>query len=225
MEDNTCGYCKKKFAKLSTLTVHLCEPKRRMQQRDETGVRLGLQAYQRFYQISQGSALLKTYEDFAGSSYYRAFVKFGWYCHAVRAVNVSRFIDWVLKKNKKIDHWCRDSVYDEYLMEHLQTEAAVDAVARSLEQAIEWEESTGHPACDYLRHANANAVCYQIRSGRVSAWVLYNSAAGVEFLERASQEQIAMIWPYIDTEHWQQRFKDHPKDTEYVRSMLTQAGW
>lgn len=220
-----CAYCKKSFSRESTLLVHLCEPKRRHQQRNETGVQIGLQAYLRFYETTQGSARLKTYEDFADSSYYRAFVKFGRYCQDIRAINIPRFIDWVLKNNKKLDHWCRDSVYEEYLHDYLRTEAAADALARGLEQAIAWEEETGYPARDYLRHGNANVVTYAIRSGRVSAWVLYNSSAGIEFLERLGPENIAMIWSIIDPEYWQQRFKTYPADTEYVKTMLSKAGW
>ena len=59
-----CRYCEKDFSKESTLAVHLCEPKRRWQQEKETGVQLGLRAYLRFYEITQGSAKLKSYDDF-----------------------------------------------------------------------------------------------------------------------------------------------------------------
>ena len=55
--------------------MHVCEPKRRYQERDEVGVQIGLQSYMRFYEITQGSAKLKTFDDFAESPYYRAFVK------------------------------------------------------------------------------------------------------------------------------------------------------
>jgi hypothetical protein len=57
-----CQYCKKDFQKETSLAVHLCEPKRRMQERNERGVELGFQAYLRFYEMTQGSAKLKTYE-------------------------------------------------------------------------------------------------------------------------------------------------------------------
>ena len=98
----TCQYCKKDFQRETSLSVHLCEQKQRYQSKDELGVRLGLQAYLRFYEMTQGSAKLKTFDDFATSPYYRAFVKFGRHCIAINAVNTSRFVDWVVEKNKKI---------------------------------------------------------------------------------------------------------------------------
>ena len=69
-----CQYCEKLFRRESSLGVHLCEAKRRYQERDEVGVQIGLQAYLRFYEITQGSARLKNFDDFARSPYYRAFV-------------------------------------------------------------------------------------------------------------------------------------------------------
>jgi hypothetical protein len=108
-----CEYCKKEFAKETSIAAHMCEPKRRYTSRDEAGVRLGLQSYIRFYEIAAGSARNKTFDTFVESAYYRAFVKFGRYCVDIRVINPLRFIDWLLKNNKKIDYWCSDKVYTE----------------------------------------------------------------------------------------------------------------
>jgi hypothetical protein len=205
--------------------VHVCEPKRRYQEQNETGVQIGLQAYLHFYEVTQGSAKLKTFDDFARSPYYRAFVKFGRYCQAIRAVNVSRFIDWVIRQNKKIDHWCRDSIYTEYLMEYLRVENITDALSRALEESIDWAERNGTTDRDYLRYGNSNAVCYAITTGRISPWILYNCDSGVEFLSSLNEEQIAMIWPMIDTDFWQKKFHDYAADAEYAREILKKAGW
>jgi hypothetical protein len=203
----------------------VCEQKRRYQDREEPGVRLGLQAYLRFYEMTQGSAKLKTFDDFAKSPYYRAFVKFGRHCVAIRAVNTARFIDWVVEKNKKIDHWCRDSVYAEYLAEYMRKESVNDALARAIEYSIDWSETHGHPAQDCLRYGNSNAVAYAVSTGRISAWVLYNCDSGQKLLDDLDQEQIAIVWPWIDPEFWQRKFRDYPADQEYAREMLRQAGW
>lgn len=223
--DYRCRYCDKSFVKENSLAVHVCEQKRRFQEQKEPAVQLGLQAWLRFYEITQGSARLKTFEDFARSAYYRAFVRFGRHCQAIRAVNVARFTDWVIRQNKKIDHWCRDSVYTEYLLDYLRVESAQDALARALEQAISWSEETGNPDNHYLRYGNTNAVCYAITTGRVSAWVLYNCESGTAFLAALNPEQISMIWPFIDADFWQKKFQSYPADQTYLSDLLKQAGW
>ena len=221
----TCQYCRKDFVKESSLAVHSCEPRRRRQEQSERGVQLGLQAYLKFYQLTQGSAKLKTFDDFANSPYYKAFVKFGRYCVDIQAINPARFIEYVLKQNKKIDHWCRDSIYTEYLLDYLRVENVNDALARAIEFGINWQEQTGNPAHDCLRYGNSNAMCYAITTGRISPWAIYNSESGQKFLAELTSEQVAMIWPYIDSDNWMKKFQDYPADQEYTKDILKKAGW
>ena len=221
----TCQYCKKDFIKESSLSVHSCEPRRRRQEQSERGVHLGLQAYLKFYELTQGSAKLKTFDDFAESPYYRAFVKFGRYCVDIRAINPARFIEYVLKQNKKIDHWCRDSIYTEYLLDYLRVENVNDALARAIEFGITWQEQTSNPAHDCLRYGNSNAMCHAITTGRISPWIIYNSESGQQFLSELSTEQIAMIWSYIDSDFWMKKFQDYPADQEYAKEILRTGGW
>ena len=220
----TCQYCKKDFQRETSLSVHLCEQKQRYQSKDELGVRLGLQAYLRFYEMTQGSAKLKTFDDFATSPYYRAFVKFGRHCIAINAVNTSRFVDWVVEKNKKMDHWCRDSAYTEYLTEYMRRESVNDALARAIEFSIKWSETHGHPSHDVLRYGNSNAIAYAVSTGRISAWILYNCESGQRFLDALDQE-LSIVWPWIDPEFWQKKFRDYPADQEYAKEILSKAGW
>ena len=56
----TCKYCGAKFAKEKTLTVHMCEQKRRFTQKDERRVQLGYQTFVRFYELCQKSSKPKT---------------------------------------------------------------------------------------------------------------------------------------------------------------------
>jgi hypothetical protein len=220
-----CQYCKKNFIKESSLAIHSCEPRRRRQEQNERGVQLGLQAYLKFYELTQGTAQLKTFDDFAKSPYYRAFVKFGRYCVNIRAINPARFIEWVLKQNKKIDHWCTDSIYTEYLLDYLRVEHVNDALVRSIEFGISWQEQTTNPAHDCLRYGNSNAMCHAITTGRISPWIIYNSESGQKFLSELTSEQVAMIWSYIDADFWMRKFKDYPADQEYVKDILKKAGW
>lgn len=219
-----CEFCKKSFARESSILTHMCEPKRRRLEQSERGVQLGFQAFVLFYRTLKPTAV-KTFDDFADSPYYKAFVKFGRYCVSIRAINPARFMDWLLKQNKKIDRWCSDQIYTEYLLYYLLVETVDDALARSIEYSIDWNEKTGHPAQDCLRYGNTNAVCYAITTGRVSPWVIYNSESGQKFLSSLDSGQLGMIWPYIDSDRWQQRFQEYPADQQYARDILTKAGW
>lgn len=221
-----CRYCNKGFVKESTLAVHLCEQKRRAQQQNETGVQLGYRAYLRFYELSQGSARYKSYEDFAASPYYSAFTKYGRYLVSIRAVNTTGFTDWLLKNNKKLDYWCSDRLYTEWLQEYLKKEAVQDALERALKEMQQYADD--HPELrngftDYFRYGNANRIIHHISTGRISAWILYNCDSGVEFLDQLSEDQVGLILPYIDPDYWQRRFRDYLADTEWVKDILSKA--
>jgi hypothetical protein len=70
-------------------------------------------------------------------------------------------------------------------------------------------------------HLKLHAIAY----GRISPWVIYNCESGQKFLSELSSEQVAMIWQYIDSDHWQKKFKDYPEDQKYAQEILQKAGW
>ena len=134
-------------------------------------------------------------------------------------------MEWLLKHQKKIDRWASDQLYTEYLLDYLKVENVSDALSRAIEYSIDWSEKQSAPAHDCLRYGNSNALCYAIVTGRISPWVLYNSESGAKFLGELSTEQVAMIWPYIDSDLWQKKFQTYLADQEYARDILTKAGW
>lgn len=222
-----CRYCDKEFRKESTLAVHLCEQKRRWQQEKETGVQLGLRSYLRFYETTQGSAKLKSYADFCTSPYYTAFVKFGRHLVGIRAVAPNHFIDWLLKNNKKLDYWTKDSFYDEWLHEHLRKENVQDALERGLKEMQDYADL--HPDLkngfrDYFRYGNANRICHHIATGRISPWVVYNCDSGIVFLESLDQGLLGVVLHWIDPDHWHHKLQDYLADAEWCKHVLKEAG-
>ena len=220
-----CKYCNKQFSRESSFFVHVCEQKKRFSEKNEPGVRLGLQAFLRFFSETQTLGKAKTFDDFVKSTYYRAFTKFGRHIVAINAVNPSRFIDWIIKQNKKIDYWCHEKLYSDYLSQYLQTEAVTDALERAIQYSIKWGEEYGHSDCDVFRLGNTNRVCYAIQTGRISAWVIYGSVSGRTFINNLNEDNLAQIWTQVNPEFWQKKFNDYAEDYLYVQDILEKAGW
>lgn len=222
----TCKYCKKSFTKESTLLTHVCEKKRRAQQEKEVGVQLGLQAYLLFYQSTQQGAKNKTYQEFSEGPYYLAFVKFGRYCVDIRCINFKSFTRWLLQNNKKLDYWCSDKLYEEWMLEYLKREPVQDALERGLKEMTEYAEintDLKNGFRDYFRYGNSNRICHHISSGRVSPWVVFNCDTGVNFLGSLNEDQLNLIMPVIDPAHWNTYFKDLPEDVKWARNVLKVA--
>jgi len=220
-----CRFCEKEFRKESTLSAHLCEQKRRWQQETETGVQFGLRAYLQFYETTQGSARLKSYEDFVNSPYYNAFVRYGRHLVAIRAINSNSFTAWLLNNNKKLDFWCKDSSYEEWLLEYLKKESPQDALERALR---EMEDYAGNSDIadfsQYFMYGNTNRICHHITTGRVSPWILYNCDTGIDFLNNLGEEHLAMVLAWIDPDYWGRKFKDYVADVEWCKHVLKAAG-
>ena len=220
-----CKYCEREFRKETTLEVHICEQKRRYQTKDDPATRIAFQNYLEFYETTQGSAKNKTFDDFAKSAYYRAFVKFGNYCVNARVVAPTRFSEWLLKNNKRIDYWGSDKLYEEFLREYVYRENATDALTRALETSVDWAEDTNNPTEHFLRYGNSNKICHYVTTGKVTGWTIFNCESGHEWLENLNPEQLAIVYDFLDPDKWSRKIRDYPGDTEYMKEMLGKAGW
>ncbi len=220
-----CQYCGHAFKKEHTLTVHMCEQKRRFNERSEKGVALGLHAYNKFYQHSMDRNKVISFSEFAKTSYYKAFVKFGRYIIKTKCISTERFIHFVIVTGIKLDDWAKDTTYTRFLDEFVQNEPVSDALTRSIECSIEWGTKKDMESQDMLRFGNDSTLCYYVTTGKISPWVLYQSDSGMNFLGRISSEQVEMIFHLIDPELWNKIFASNYEDVEFAKDMLGQAGW
>jgi len=218
-----CEHCQKLFAKEKTLVVHICEQKRRHMSRSEKHVQMGLMTYQKFYDLTQKAKQPKTFEEFASSPYYTAFVKFGSFMVNTAPIYPERFIEYVVKSGVKLDHWCRDELYDEYIKELIKIEPADGAIQRTITTMMDWGDSNNSPWEHYFAYVNLNRATHDIKEGLVSPWVLLNTKSGKDMLRRMNDEQLAIVGPIIDPQFWMRRFKNLPADTELVKDVIKEA--
>ena len=220
-----CDFCGRTFLRESTIAKHICEYKQRWMNKDLVGNRIGFQAWLQFYKKNSNTKKKRTYEEFIKSAYYTAFVKFGHYCSDANVLNVSRFVDWLLKNQVKIDTWNTDSNYTRFLIEYLREEDALDAVARSIETTQKLAETEMIQTKDALRYSNRNRICYAITTGKISPWMLYQSKSGTAMLDELDQTQVKMVIDYINPELWAIKFKRNPDKVKEVKELLNIAGY
>jgi hypothetical protein len=220
----SCVHCGKAFMKEKTLVAHMCEQKRRALQKDEKRVQAGFFAFNRFFRLTQNAKKDKTYEDFAKTAYYNAFVKFGSFVNNVNPLYPDKFIDFVIKSGVKLDHWCRDELYEKYLYEMLKVEPVEAAVQRTITTMMEWSDSSGAQWNHYFNYANFNRAVHDIRNGKISAWVLLNCKSGKDMLANFNDDQLSMIEPALDLAYWVKQFKSKPADVAMVKEICRESG-
>jgi hypothetical protein len=218
-----CQYCGNKYSKEKTLAVHVCEQKRRALAKTEKHVILGYDTYNRFYRKTQNSRQDKTYEEFAKSPYYNAFVKFGSFVSNVNPLYPERFIDWIVVSGAKLDHWCRDELYTEYVLNLIKTETVETALQRSIGHMMTWAENNNSAWNHYFLYVSLSRACYDIKDGKISPWLVLNCNSGKDMLKKFNDEQLDSVSTIIDLPFWLHKFKKLPADVELVKQVTKES--
>ena len=219
-----CEFCGKSFVKETTIAKHMCEIKRRWQDRDLHGSRIAYTSWIQFYN-KHSNKKKKEYSDFITSAYYTAFVKFGNYCVDAQVLNVPRYVDWLLKNQISIDKWNKDTNYTKFIIDFCKTEDPYDGIARTIETFVEIANDDKILTKDVLRYGNKNKICFMITKGKISPWVLYQSESGTEFISNLDMTQEKMIIDYINPEQWAIKFKRQSNIIPEVKELLRAGGY
>lgn len=219
----TCQHCGHKFTKEKTLAVHVCEQKRRALARTERHVVLAYDTYNRFFKVTQNSKGDKTYDEFAKSPYYNAFVKFGSFVSNVNPLYPDKFIDFVVRSGVKLDHWCREELYEKYVLHLIKTESVETALERGIRHMMDWAEANNSVWNHYFLYVSLSRATYDIKDGKISPWLLLNSANGKAMLKKLNDEQLGAISNIIDLQFWLSKFKKLPADVELVRQVVKES--
>lgn len=219
-----CVHCNKSFMKEKTLVAHMCERKRRALQEKEKRVQAGFMAFNRFWQLTQRAKKTKTYDEFADSAYYNAFVKFGSFLNNVNPLYPEKFVDWVIKSGVKLDDWCKDKLYETYLYETIKTEPVESAVQRTIQTMMEWADEKSAQFNHYFLYVSLNRATQDIRNGYISPWVILNTKTGYVMVSNMSDEQLEMISPAFDLAYWKNKFKKSPADVALVKEICNEVG-
>ena len=203
--------------------AHVCEKKRRALQKDERRVRLGFYAFNQFYKLSAGAKKDKTYEEFCKSSYYNAFVKFGSFVSNVKPLYPEKYINHVVTSGVKLDHWCREEMYETYAIELIKKEGVETALERSIGTMLEWAEENNSAWNHYFNYVSLNKSVWHIRDGKISPWLVLNCKSGKDLLGKFNDEQLGMIYNIVDPQHWAMRFKRQPKDVQLVKDVAKES--
>lgn len=218
-----CQYCNHKFTKEKTLFVHVCEQKRRALAQHEKHVVVGFDTYLLFYKKTQNFHGTKTYEEFCKSPYYNAFVKFGSFVNNVNPLYPDKFIEYVVTSGTKLDHWCRDELYDRYVVYLIKNESVETALERGIKHMVAWGELQNAPWNHYFLYVSQSRAMFDIKDGKISPWLLLNSKNGKALLKKFTDDQLTGISTILDVSFWLNKFKKLPADVELAKQIIKES--
>lgn len=218
-----CQYCNHGYSRESTMQTHVCEQKRRALAQHEKHVVLGFDVYQRFFKLTQNTKHDKSYEDFSKSPYYNAFVKFGSFVNNVNPLYPDHFINYVIKSGVKLDHWCRDELYDKYVVDLIRTENVETALDRSINHMMKWADNNNSLWNHYFLYVSLSRFTFDVKDGKISPWLVLNSQTGKSLLKELNDQQLLMISSAIDPQFWMAKFKRLPIDVDLVKQVVKES--
>jgi uroporphyrinogen-III decarboxylase len=133
------------------------------------------------------------------------------------------FLEYVIKSGVKLDHWCRDSMYESYILEMIKKEPADGAIQRSIKTMMDWAENNNAGWEHYFAYVNLNRVTHDVKEGLISPWMILNTKEGKIVLKKMNDEQLEIIGLIIDPAFWKKKFVTYPADTELVKEIIKEA--
>jgi len=201
----------------------MCVKKRRFLDRDNVASRMALELFRRFYEFNTAQKSTKTIEDFINSRYYASFIKFARKLMDLRPVDQGRFVDYVFSKGIKDRDWCKDKVYEAYIVELLAKEPATRGLERSIESMGAWADKHEVPLNEFFIHVSPSEATHMVQMGKISPWVLYLAETADILWERLSDEQASIIGSVIDPRIWKAKFELKKDDCSFVRTILKES--
>jgi hypothetical protein len=122
-----------------------------------------------------------------------------------------------------LDHWCREELYDKYVVDLIKKESVDTALERSISHMMSWAESNQSVWNHYFAYVSLSRATYDIKDGKISPWLVLNCATGKEMLKKFNDEQLMAISSIMDVPFWLNRFKKLPADVELVRQVVKES--
>lgn len=218
-----CKWCGKGFVSERTLSVHMCVKKRRWADREMSHIRLAHRAFQMFYEMNTTAKTSKSMEDFILSQYYEAFVKFGRACQVNEWLEPEKYTQYLIKSGIKLKQWTSDKEYDKYLKQYVKREPGLRALERTIIYLADWAKDTDSDWQNYFGEVSPSRAVHDIRSAKISPWVLYLSETGDKILERLNSEQVKMIEDIIDPPFWMKLFNSNKEEVNQIKQACKEA--
>lgn len=217
-EPLVCDFCHREFRGEKRLISHRCLKRERFNQRSNPTTVLALQCYQSFWQQYKRS-VSADWDKFESNKMYNDFVSFAAYCQVNNCVNIRDYQFWLIKNNFAIKAWTQDATYEKFLKQWVKNEDPWESIRRSLTTMQKITAERDFELMSFFKLVNNSLICQLITQGRITPWVIYNCDSGKTWLEKINEDQLKLIYGWIDPEIWMHRFHKFLETNDIQRTL------
>lgn len=222
-----CELCRKEYKTERGLLYHKCENKKRLNEKNELFCRIAFISYLKFYQTVQFEYSRKkprTFNDFVKSKFYNGFINFGKYVADMKMLEPEKYVDFLIKKEVPLHRWTSDSLYEIYVISSLKKEKPDFAIEKSIKTMEKWAIESNTSWTAYFNEAGNFRIISNLKTGKISPWVIYNTKTGKNFIRSLTQSELKSIYKIIDPDYWDKAFSKYKDETKAIRMILKESG-
>lgn len=218
---NICTFCNKVFVHEKSLEKHLCEKKKRFQDKDTKYSRIAFEVYNKFVTNKLNKKkVTPTFMDFINFKFYNDFYKFSIYVIDMNILDPIKFVDYILQSNYKISHWTSNYVYEKYINEYLVKENSTDALARFLKLLFEWCEENDDEPGNFFEKLKPHIFFYYVEKGLISPWIFYSTNKINNIVGMLDGIQTEIVHGRINPKVWKTKLLLNKREHEDIKSKL-----
>ena len=129
----------------------------------------------------------------------------------------------MVKSGAKLDHWCREGLYEDYVLHLVKNEPVEVALQRTISHMLEWANNNNSVWNHYFNYVSTNRATFDIKDGKISPWLILNCTSGKKLLANLNDEQLSSVGVTIDPVFWQKKFKKHEHDMDLVKDVVKES--
>lgn len=217
-----CGFCHKVFSSEKTQVIHICEQRRRFQQKDTIFSRYGFQVFLEIQKFSCNNNV--TEDQYRHSNFYLICQKIGRFVVDVNCPNVQEYYKWLQKNNIPIDKWNNDIAYSSWLSERLFKENFWIAFERSMNTMMDWAEENNTEYSKYFLDAGGARILFDVQRGKVSGLIVYACNSGKEWLKNLFPSDLELVWPMVNSNNLASKIQKDKITFDEICNVCNEAG-
>lgn len=224
-----CKFCDREFKRENSVHSHKCEKRDRYDNRDSRTMREAFRLYMQFMETNHFKIKkdVEPFISFIKSRYFKDFYNFAeYYLNNRDILHIDDFTLHLMRTNVPIMQWSTYKAKDDWILSCIRNEHPNDAVARSVNALVEWEQMTNNPWNTFFKNVSSARLISWIESGKISPWIIWTAPVNSsnELFSRLSDSEFEYILKYIDPSFFEIKKLKYKKEYEDIRSMLTQVG-
>ena len=134
-----------------------------------------------------------------------------------------RYTEHLIRTGVKLKQWSTDKQYDKYLKEYVRKEPGLKALERTVIYLAGWGKENETDWQNYFTEVSPSRAVHDLRSAKVSPWILYLSSTGDNLLKRFNSEQVKMIEDIIESPFWLKLFTANKEEVNEPKQACKDA--